>query len=305
MQLARFLTGDRPEGFDPLSVTASDLRLWVADMASKGVKTTSIRRKVTAVSSFFHFLQRRGLVRHNPARDVRSARVPKELPVIVRQDEINALLDAFEAQDAATPAASAASATATAGGADTEETFRRLRDHLIVLMLYTTGVRRAELASLLDRNVDCSRRELKVLGKRNKERIVPFGAELARAIERYRRVREAFLGRPARDDEFFLRKRSGKVLPIYPGLVYNAVHAALLGHTAASKLSPHVLRHSCATDMLNGGADLTSVKEMLGHASLATTQIYTQISYRDLKRNYEQAHPRAQKPQEDNDNYGR
>ncbi|MDE6131284.1 MAG: tyrosine-type recombinase/integrase, partial [Muribaculaceae bacterium] len=159
------------------------------------------------------------------------------------------------------------------------------------IMFYTTGMRAAELIGLRDADVDTRRCELKVLGKRNKERIIPFGQELQEMIELYRTLREKEIpGLQA--DEFFVRP-DGQ--PVYYVLVNKAVHSLLDGRVSATKRSPHVLRHSCATDMLNNGADLTAVQRLLGHASLATTQIYTHLSIRDLKNNYKLAHPRAQK----------
>ncbi|MDE6459066.1 MAG: tyrosine-type recombinase/integrase [Muribaculum sp.] len=173
---------------------------------------------------------------------------------------------------------------------DTDD-FNQVRDRLIVDMIYTTGLRASEVTGLLDADIDTARGELKVLGKRNKERIIPFGPELAKMIAQYRNLRASTVPPPAAD-EFFVRK-SGE--PIYRKLVYNAVHNALSGHTVARRQSPHVLRHSFATDMLNNGADLYSVQQLLGHQSLATTQVYTHITYRELKQNYQQAHPRALK----------
>jgi integrase/recombinase XerC len=152
-------------------------------------------------------------------------------------------------------------------------------------------MRRAELISLRDANVDTTRSELKVLGKRNKERIIPFGKELADAITLYRDVRRQQTG-ITHPEAFFIRPGGD---PLYPMLVERIVKQALTGHTLASRLSPHTLRHSFASDMLNNGADLTSVQQLLGHKSLATTQVYTHITYRELQQNYQLAHPRAQK----------
>ena len=157
-------------------------------------------------------------------------------------------------------------------------------------MLYSTGMRAAELTGLRDTDVDLSARELKVLGKRNKERMIPFGEELAELIARYREARNSSFGRC---DTFFVLA-NGR--PIYYKEVYRTVRAALEENGVhATRLSPHTLRHSFATDMLNNGSDLRAVQELLGHASLSTTQRYTHLTYRELKQNYQQAHPRAQK----------
>ncbi len=165
-------------------------------------------------------------------------------------------------------------------------------------MIYSTGLRCSEIQGLMDKDVDTARGELKVLGKRNKERIIPFGKELSDMITTYRKLRDGTVGSTCQN-EFFVRE-SGE--PLYRKLIYNVVHKALAGNTVASRQSPHVLRHSFATDMLNNGADLYAVQQLLGHQSLATTQVYTHITYRELKQNYQQAHPRALKKGGD---YGR
>ncbi|MCM1072096.1 MAG: tyrosine-type recombinase/integrase [[Clostridium] fimetarium] len=226
---------------------------------------------LTALSSFYTYLSRQGLAKSNPASEVPLAKFAKELPVYVRQKEMEEVLEEKPFTD---------------GG------FETTRDHLIVLMFYSTGMRRAELIGLRDADVDTSKGELKVLGKRNKERVIPFGEELREAIERYREARARYTGQPF-TEMFFVRCEEG--LPIYPSLVERVVKRELTGHSRASRLSPHTLRHSFATDMLNNGADLSAVQQLLGHQSLATTQVYTHITYRDLKQNYELAHPRAQK----------
>ncbi len=165
--------------------------------------------------------------------------------------------------------------------------FEAVRNHLILLTFYSTGMRRAELIGLLDRNINTSRGELKVFGKRNKERLIPFGSELAEAIEHYRTLRNRIAGA---SPNFFLRPDGS---PLYPMLVERIVKGALEGKTHATRISPHTLRHSFASDMLNNGADLTGVQKLLGHQSLATTQIYTHITFSELLKNYSGAHPRA------------
>ena len=168
------------------------------------------------------------------------------------------------------------------------ENFEEVRDSLIVEMLYDTGIRRSELVGLKDSDVSTARGELKVLGKRNKERIVPFAPVLAEKIELYRRLRNREVG----DSDVFFVRCNGE--PLYPGLVYRVVKNALAS-TGLEKRSPHVLRHSFASAMLNDGAEINSVKELLGHQNLSATQIYTHITISELKHNYQQAHPRATK----------
>lgn len=281
-QFRAFLTGVEPsgvaavpedveDGFNALSVTPSDIRLWLMAMAEQGLSPRSLRRKLTAVSSFYSFLLRQGLVNANPAKDVEMAKVPKPLPVNLRRQEVEDIIDEDTCGD--------------------NKDFTDVRNALIFLMLYSTGMRRAELIGLKDVDVDTRRGELKVLGKRNKERIIPFGNELREAVEHYRRLRTAVSADGA--EEFFVRPDGS---PLYPMLVERIVKKALIGRAHGSRLSPHVLRHSFASDMLNNGADLVAVQQLLGHESLATTQVYTHITYRDLKQNYQLAHPRASQP---------
>ena len=276
-QFADFITGGDIDSFDAVSCRSNDVRAWVLQLSEEGISHRSIRRKVSALSSFFRYLMRRGLTKENPASDVALARPEQKLPVFIRPAEIEEILDTHD---------SFASTRTGIGSPDFEE----IRNDLIVLMLYSTGIRLAEIISLLDENVDTSRRELKVLGKRNKERIIPFGEELRQAIESYRRARSRCLGSQTPPEDFFVRPDG---TPLYPMLVQRVVKEALTGHSNAARLSPHTLRHSFATDMLNNGAELTAVQQLMGHASLATTQMYTHITFRELLKNYRLAHPRA------------
>lgn len=261
--------GSRPDNVDHGAITVADIRLWVAYMASEKISQRTIRHKIQALRAFYRFMVRKGILEVNPAADITTARLPKTLPSHIRPDESRYCFD--EPYDS--------------------DNFEEVRNRLIVTMFYSTGMRAAELIGLLDADVDTRRCELKVLGKRNKERIIPFGSELQQMIELYRSLRDRTVP-GATPREFFVRP-GGE--PVYYGLVNKAVHAMLDGRVTSARRSPHVLRHSCATDMLNNGADLTAVQRLLGHASLATTQIYTHLSIRDLKNNYKLAHPRAQK----------
>ncbi|HAP28876.1 MAG TPA: recombinase [Porphyromonadaceae bacterium] len=270
---AGFITGDNPANrFDPLSVTTDDVRLWIDHLSRQGISRRTVRKKLSAVSSFYRFLIHRREATFNPVDDIAPARLEKKLPVYVRQDEMQEVIESLPAEAAPHSA------------------FEKQRNALIVLMLYSTGMRRAELISLKDAAVDTARSELKVLGKRNKERIIPFGEELRQAIESYRRARSRCLGSQTPPEDFFVRPDG---TPLYPMLVQRVVKEALTGHSNAARLSPHTLRHSFATDMLNNGAELTAVQQLMGHASLATTQMYTHITFRELLKNYRLAHPRA------------
>ncbi|MDE6282573.1 MAG: tyrosine-type recombinase/integrase [Muribaculaceae bacterium] len=269
---ARHLPGDEPldDGFDALSVTTSDIRQWLLTLAEDGMSARTLRRKLTSLSTFYSYLMRQGLLQSNPARNVEMAKLPKPLPVALRQGEVNDIIEEDK------------KSADEAGG------FTQRRDALIFLMLYSTGMRRAELIGLRDNAVDTARGELKVVGKRNKERIIPFGDELREGIISYREQRDATVG--GKTEAFFVRP-DGQ--PLYPMLVERIVKKALQGRAHGNRLSPHVLRHSFASDLLNNGADLVAVQQLLGHESLATTQVYTHITYRELKQNYQLAHPRA------------
>ncbi len=274
LQMRDFICqGDNGE-FAPEKITRNDLRRWILSLSSAGIAPRSLRRKVQSLRSFYRYLmQHHGLV-DNPAQDLQLAKLPKLLPSNIQPSETKVMLNDMVDE---------------AMGDDDP---LRVRNSLIVTMLYTTGLRSQEIVDLKDVNVDTARCELKVRGKRNKERIVPFGTELKEMIEHYRTLRDRDLTGTA-PDTFFVRSNGE---PIYRRLVYKVVHETLSSYSIhAGKLSPHVLRHSFATDMLNDGADLVAVQHLLGHESLATTQVYTHITYRELKQNYQLAHPRALK----------
>lgn len=267
-QWADFATDGGRYGLQPSTATLSDLRLWIAAVARGGASPRTVKRKIQSLRAFFRYLMKCHGLKNNPAMDLQVPKLRKDLPVYVRQEEMRALLDSDY---------------------DTDD-FESVRNRLILDMFYSTGLRCSELTTLTDANVDSVRGELKVHGKRNKDRIVPFGPELTDMINRYRSLRDRQAG--SCDGMFFVRP-DGRAL--YRKLIYNIVHSAMDGTVHVARKSPHVLRHSFATDMLNGGAQLTSVQQLLGHQSLTATQIYTHISYRDLKQNYQLAHPRAQK----------
>lgn len=252
----------------PETTSPSDLRQWIASLSRQGISQSSIKRKLQALRAFFRYMMQRHGLASNPAAMVISPKMPKRLPVYVRPEETAALIDVE---------------------VDPDDVIA-VRDRLIINMFYSTGIRCSELIDLKDCNVDTVKGELKVHGKRNKDRIVPFGHDLGNMIQQYRTLRDSMT--PPVGDSFFTRQ-SGE--PLYRRLVYRLVHDSMDGTVHAQRRSPHVLRHSFATDMLNAGADLTAVQQLLGHQSLTATQIYTHISYRELKQNYQLAHPRAQK----------
>lgn len=288
LQFARFITGDHPDQFRPELTEPADLRSWTLRLAQSGVSLRSIRRKVSSISALFRYLMQRGLMTHNPAREIPLARPHADLPTFIRQDEMQQIIESH-LDTLRRP--SDAGASPTENPTDTVDSFTDTRNALILLMFYSTGLRLSELIGLMDADVDTARGELKVLGKRNKERLIPFGTELADAIGAYRQLRDA-TGAASGCGRFFTRPDGSD---LYPTLVQRLVKKELTGNTHASRLSPHTMRHSFATDMLNNGADLRSVQKLLGHESLQTTQVYTHVTRSELQHNYKLAHPRAQK----------
>lgn len=264
LQFSEYICGTPDREPDFKSVTVNDIRSWIVDLAGHKTEASSVRRKIQSLRAFFKWMQRRGRIENNPAMDVDLAKTPKRLPSWVREDVMDGIL--AEPYD--------------------KSSFDEVRNHLILTMFYETGIRRAELISLLDKDVDIPKGEIKVLGKRNKQRIVPIGENLEKEISQYREMRNYDIGETV---EFFVRNDGN---PLYPSLVYKIVNEAL-SSAGVEKRSPHVLRHTFASAMLNNGAEINSVKEILGHQSLAATQIYTHITISDLKLNYQQAHPRA------------
>jgi len=241
------------------------LRGWVVSLMDAGLTPRSVNRKIVSVKSYFKFLQRRELIEINPATRLKSLRVPKDLPNFVKEPEMNNLLDQLVFAD----------------------DFEGHRDKLMLEMLYATGMRLSELIGLTDESINRYDKTIKVLGKRNKERIVPLHTEVLEQIEQYNRLKREMEVR----SEKLLITNSGKDL--YPQFVYETVKKYLSQVTTLSKRSPHVLRHTFATHLLNKGADLNAVKDLLGHASLASTQVYTHNSIEKLKAVFDQAHPKA------------
>lgn len=273
-QFRRFLTAELCHPDDnPMKVSVADMRLWVASLSSQGMASTTILRKMSALRSFYAYLVRHHGLKVNPAARLVSPKTRQMLPVFLRPQETEGVLRSMNAFS---------------------DDFTEARNALIVDMFYSTGMRESELIGLRNSAIDIRKGELKVLGKRNKERIIPFGNELSEMIKHYRTLREQI---PDTADDIFFVRPDGK--PLYRQLVYRVVHSALSDYGVnASKRSPHMLRHSFATDMLNGGADLNAVQKLLGHASLETTQRYTHLSYRELQQNYKLAHPRALKKED-------
>lgn len=265
IQFEEFLKINCPEvGYQ--EVDADIVRGWVMHLMDNGYTETSVNRKLSSLRSFYKFLLKKKYVKSDPLRLVSGPKKKKPLPVFVREADMDKLLDEVDLGD----------------------DFQGVRDKLILQMFYETGVRLSELVSLDDCDVDLSTQLIKVTGKRNKQRYIPFGLSLKTAVGRYVGLRNDACTRVG--DAFFVRKDGRRLSPI---MVYEVVKRNLSKVVTLKKRSPHVLRHSFATAMLNNDAGLESVKELLGHESLTTTEVYTHTTFEELKKVYKQAHPRA------------
>lgn len=275
-QFIDWLTCYNPDRLDISSVSLSDIRGWLAGLAREKHTATTLRRKAQSLRAFFRFLLKRHVISSNPAADITLPKIPKSLPDVIRSEELDGVMRLEESAVELDP--------------DNEET---LRSDLIIDLLYTLGIRRAELIGISDPDISPSAGEIRIFGKRAKERVVPVPQKLMDKIERWQRLRDRIW--PSLPHPVPLIAVKGK--RISPRQVYDCVHTSLEG-TSARKKSPHALRHSFATGMLNGGADLNSVKEFLGHSTLSTTQIYTHVSFAEMKKAYEHSHPRARNKEE-------
>ena len=250
------------------SIDSDVIRDWMESMMDNDAMASTVNNCLSAVRSFFRFALSRKLVAKDPAHVVKGPKKEKPLPHFVREREMDQLLD--DKQWDAT-------------------NIKDVRARTILLMFYETGIRLAELIGLDDEDIDLAQRQLKVTGKRNKQRIVPFGAELTQALQDYLRLRNE--QEVTREDRAFFVSDKGK--RVGRSLVTKIVRDNLSLVSTMKTRTPHVLRHSFATAMLNNGAGLESVKKLLGHESIATTEIYTHTTFEQLKRIYKKAHPRA------------
>ena len=250
------------------AVVAMHIRSWVVAMMGEGITATSVNRKLSSLRTFYTFAMRRKLLTANPMLKVTAPKKPKRLPVTVPDAGIERLFETDLTKEAGE--------------------YATLRNATMLLLFYSTGMSRAELVGLNCRDIDHSRSEIRVLGKGNKVRIIPLTPELQQSLSAYLRLRCHHFGEV--QEALFLTDQGSR---IYPRLVHRIVHSALSKYTTMDKRSPHVLRHSFATHMLDRGADLNAIKELLGHANLAATQVYTHNSISRLKEAYNKAHPKG------------
>lgn len=242
------------------------IRSWIVNLIEKNLSPVSINRKLSTLKSFFRFLKRSSKIDSNPASKVQAPKQGKKLPVFVEENQLNKLFN-----DIPFP-----------------EGFVGVRDKLILEVFYMLGLRRAELINLKDSDFSFQQTNLKVLGKGKKERMIPFDSNLSKSVQNYIEVRDTFFKKEL--SSFFVTEKGDM---LYPKLVYQIVNKYLSLITTLKKKSPHILRHTFATHLLNNGADINAIKELLGHSSLAATQVYTHNDIQKLKSIYKQAHPKA------------
>jgi len=261
-----FLTKDF-ELKNPSEVKSPQIRTWVFTLSKKSISSASIHRKISSVKSYYKFLLKNNIVTKSPLTGIVLPKKAKMLPVFIDESKMKSMRSKPVAKE--------------------KSSFNSLLEKLVIELLYQTGMRRAELVGLQQKNIDLHIMQMKVLGKRNKERVIPFGIDLKNILQNYITLKKE----NNFPEEFLLCRENGKL--IYDKWVYNLVHKELEGVTTLTKKSPHILRHSFATHLLNSGAEINAVKELLGHAGLAATQVYTHNTIEKLKKTYKKAHPRA------------
>jgi integrase/recombinase XerC len=262
-QLAAYL-GATEE--DLQKVSYRRLRAWFAELIAKGLSTRSVNRKISAASAYYRYLVREGTLEQNPIEKVVSPKNSKRLPFFYKEQQLHSLLYS-----------------------EVAEGYEARRNHAIVELFYGTGMRLSELVGLRLSDVSLSSQVVKVLGKGSKQRIIPLSPNLCSELKSYLEVLQQTFSAPS--DSALFRTAKGK--PVYAGLVYQVVRQSLTKQGIGGKKSPHVLRHSFATHMLNNGADLNSIKDLLGHSSLSATQVYTHNDIDKLIKSYHKAHPHA------------
>ena len=263
LEFHKYLGNNAIDTLDDIDSKA--VREWQATQIEAGIAPRTVMKKISALKSWHRFLRKKGIVKGDIFAKVSTLKIDKKLPVFYKESEVSKLYNSETFPD----------------------TFEGERDKLLLRMLYETGMRRAEIAGLTESSIDLSARTIKVLGKRNKQRIIPIENELAQNIKRYL----ALKNKEYPDIEHFYITRKGT--PLTTSHIYNIVKKYMSVLSNADRISPHVFRHTFATEMLNEGANIDAVKELLGHNSLAATEIYTHVTREHLKETYKHAHPRA------------
>lgn len=246
------------------AISSEMVRTWVSELIAKKFEPVSVKRKISSLRTFYKYLQKQKVVSSSPVSNIPNLKSSKKLPTVIESDVMDSILDKEY----------------VAGS------YEDIMALLIIGILYGTGFRRAEIISLKVNDIDDTNRTIKILGKRNKERIVPITSELSEQIKTFIELRSS-LG--IKSEYLLVTKKSKK---LYPGYIYNVVKNFLTLQQVNGKRSPHILRHTYATRLLQNGAELLSVKELLGHSSLASTQVYTHVNIEDLKRIYKKNHPK-------------
>jgi len=251
---------------EPGQITHFQVRSWLAGLKEQKQQARSINRKISSLSSYYRFLLKNGIVEKNPVRQLHAQRLPERLPVYLKETETEFMLNELQFG----------------------EGFKGATDRLICELLYLTGMRRNELLQLKEKDIEWSLGQIRILGKGNKERLVPVGTVLLDAIREYIAEKEKL---KQYDDKYLLNLENGK--PLYAGYIYRVVKQYLSVTTTMHKKSPHVLRHTFATHLLNNGANIQAIKDLLGHSSLAATQVYTHNNIEKLKEIHKLNHPRG------------
>ena len=259
------------EDFDPTQLDADEVKGWMMQMLEEGQSPRSVKRRLSAVKSLYRFLLGLGLVKVNITSMVIVPKADKPLPIFFRESEMEAFKEQNKVPD-------------YEEGMDKADWLAAMRDYLVVELLYQTGMRRAELAALEDKDVDVRGRQIRVFGKRRKERMVPMGEQLAKLVREYLRVKYEILQDSEEFGIFLVRKkRNGEWVALGAAGIYNIVRARMGDVSTLKKHSPHVLRHTFATTMLNNGADVRTIQTLLGHSSLEATQVYTHTTFDQVK----------------------
>lgn len=256
-----------PENFSPDQISFQTIQNWILYLSENNNSARSISRKISTLKSFWKFLLRNNLAKNNPTLKIILPKTKKTLPVFYKQGEINAVLHKENSE---------------------KNDFNDVRDNLIINLLYQTGVRVSELINIRESDIDFSSKEIKIIGKGKKTRIIPIGNNIAEEITKFRINKSINV---EKRNNYLIVDKNGE--PVNRWKIYNIVHNKMSAVSTMRKQSPHVFRHTFATTMLNNGAEINTIKELLGHSSLAATQVYTHTNFKELNDIYKQAHPRA------------